>query len=142
MYQGIVSLSRLLRQRLGSPPQPVDQEIDHRRRVKRQDLRDEQSADDGDAERPAQLGAGTGCKNPWYACEQRGDGGHQNGTKPRAARLENRIRRGKPAVALGVQREVDDHDSVLLDNADQENNADERDDRERRIGRRSTVVYT
>ena len=52
-----------------SPPQPVDQEIDHGRRVQRQYLRDEQAADDGDAERPAQFGAGTGGQDQRDACE-------------------------------------------------------------------------
>src|SRR6185295_14432103 len=51
---------RRKRGRPGSLPQPVDQEVDHRRGVQRQDLRNEQSTDDGDAERPAQLGAGAG----------------------------------------------------------------------------------
>src|SRR5262245_24385262 len=40
--------------------QPVEHEIDHRRRVERQELRDQEAADDGDAERPAQLGAWPG----------------------------------------------------------------------------------
>ena len=35
--------------------QPIEQQIDHRRRVKREDLRHQQAADDGDAERAAQL---------------------------------------------------------------------------------------
>ena len=33
-------------------------------------------------------------------------------------------------VALGVEREVDEHDAVLLDDADQQNDADQRDDTE------------
>src|ERR1700754_4723827 len=44
--------------RTGSAPQPINQEVDHGCGVEREDLRDEQPADDGDAERPAQLGAG------------------------------------------------------------------------------------
>ena len=35
--------------------EPVQVDIDHRRRVQRQQLADDEPADDGDAERPAQL---------------------------------------------------------------------------------------
>ena len=46
------------------PPSRVHVEINDRRRVERQHLRDEQAADDGDAERAAQLGAGARCRAP------------------------------------------------------------------------------
>ena len=36
------------------------------------------------------------------------------------------------AVAFGVEREVDHHDGVLLDDANQQDDADERDDRQLR----------
>jgi hypothetical protein len=38
-------------------PEPVEIDVNHGRRVQRQQLADDEAADDGDAERPAQLGA-------------------------------------------------------------------------------------
>ena len=42
--------------------QPVEEQIDHRRRVERQHLADDQPADDRDAQRPPQLGARAGAE--------------------------------------------------------------------------------
>ena len=56
------------RARLGPPPQAVDQQVDDRRGVQRQDLRDEQAADDGDAER--QLGLSS-AEAIFEACQAR-----------------------------------------------------------------------
>ena len=39
-------------------------------------------------------------------------------------------------LALGVQREIDHHDAVLLHNADEQDDADQRDHAEIRAGRR------
>src|SRR5207245_5324522 len=115
-------------------PQPVDQKIDHRRRVERQYLRDEQTADNGNAEWPAQFGAWTGRDGQRDAGEQRGHGRHQDRTETSAAGFENGISRRQAAVTLGLQREIHHHDAVLLDDADQENDADKGDHGERRIG--------
>ena len=97
--------------RLRPPPQPVDQEVNHRRRVQRQYLRHEQAADDGDAERPAQFGAGARGDHQRDAREQRRHRRHQDGPEPRAAGLEDGVRRRQAAVALGIEREVHDHDA-------------------------------
>src|SRR5690348_18418784 len=59
---------RLDRQRpwLRPTPQPpreaIEVEVDDRRRVERQQLREQQAADDRDAERAAQLGPGAGAQ--------------------------------------------------------------------------------
>ena len=37
-------------------------------------------------------------------------------------------------MAFGVEREIHDHDAVLLDDTDQQNDADKGDDGQRRIG--------
>src|SRR6266700_3842231 len=50
---------------------PAEGEVDDRRRVERQELRDGEAADDGDAERLAQLGAGAALEGERQRAEQR-----------------------------------------------------------------------
>src|ERR1051326_6319620 len=60
-----------------APPQPlrelVEPQIDDRRRVQRQQLADQQAADDGHAERVAQLGAGGAAEGQRQAARKRGE---------------------------------------------------------------------
>ena len=109
--------------------QAVEQEIDHRRRIERQDLGDRKPADDGHAERPAQLGAGPGRDQERDRAQQRRHGGHQDRAEPVEAGLVDRLIRGQ-AAALALDGEIDQHDAVLLDDADQQDDADEGDDRQ------------
>ena len=52
------------------------------------------------------------------------------GRKPKQAGLINRIERAFAFIAFSVQREIDHHDRILLHNADQQNDADQRDNTE------------
>ena len=52
--------------------QPVEQQVDHRRGVEREHLRHQKPADDGDAERPAQFGAGADGDHQRQRAEHRG----------------------------------------------------------------------
>ncbi len=114
--------------------EPFHQEINDRRRVERQDLRDNQPADDRDAERAAQFGAGTGGHHQRNRGQQRRQRRHQDGPEADNASFEDGRLRIEAALAFAFEREVDDHDAVLLDDADQQNDADESDHRQRRIG--------
>src|ERR1700719_1824042 len=58
--------------------QPIEIEIDHRRRVERQQLRDEQAADDAVAERLTDLGAGAGAEHQRHTAQQSRHGGHED----------------------------------------------------------------
>ena len=60
--------------------------------------------------------------------EYRGESRHQDRPEPQKAGLIDRLARRKPFRALGVKREVDHHDRVLLHDADQQDDADDRDD--------------
>ena len=114
--------------------EPVEIEIDHRRRVERQHLADEQPADDGDAERLAQFRAAPcpsasgrppsiaaivvimiGRKRSRQACVDRLVG------------LQSRARSASSAKSIIMMR-------VLLDDADQQDDADQRDDARDRSG--------
>ncbi len=108
------------------PGEPIEGEIDHRRRVQRQELTEDQPADDGDAERTAQLRSGAGAERQRHAAEQRRHRRHDDGTETQQRRLEDRVERRSVLLALGLEREVDHHDRVLLDDADEQDDADER----------------
>ena len=64
------------------------------------------------------------------SAEQRRHGGHHDRAEAQQARLINRLIRLHALIALGIQREIDHHDSVLLHDADQQHNPDQRHDAE------------
>ena len=59
---------------------------------------------------------------------------HQDRTEALQAGFVNGGCRRQPAPAFAVEREVHHHDAVLLDDADQQNNADEGDHRQFGVG--------
>ena len=61
--------------------------------------------------------------------EHGGEGRHHDRPEAQQARLGDRLARRQP-LALGLEGEVDHHDRVLLDDADQQNDADRGDDGE------------
>ena len=60
--------------------------------------------------------------------EQRGERRHHDRAEPQQARLDDRLARRHAVAALGVEREVDHHDGVLLHDAHQQDDADQRHD--------------
>ena len=62
--------------------------------------------------------------------EQGGHGGHHDRAEPQQAGLVNGLHGRQPFGALGVEREVNHHDGVLLHDADQQDDADQRDQRQ------------
>ena len=62
--------------------------------------------------------------------EQRRHRRHQDRAEAQQAGLVDRLARRLAFVALGVEREVDHHDRVLLHDADQQDDADDGDDAE------------
>ena len=91
-------------------------------------LADDQPADDRDAERLAQFGTGPGPQHQRQRAEHRRHGRHQNRPETKQAGLINRLTRRQSLDALGLQREVDHHDRIFLDDADEQNDADDGDD--------------
>ena len=57
--------------------------------------------------------------------------------EPLATGFEDGALRRHPALALRFEREIDQHDAILLDDADQQNDADEGD--QRKIGIRQVA---
>src|SRR5215470_10191019 len=108
----------------------VEVEVDHGRRVKREQLAQDQSAHDGDAERTAQLAAVAETDGERQGAEHRRAGGHHDGAEAQQARFVDRLLRGEAPGALGVEREIDHHDGILLDQADEQDHADQPHDAE------------
>ena len=101
-------------------------QVDDRRRVEREELRDQQAAYDGDAERAAQFRPGADAHGQRQRAQQRRHGGHHDRPKAQQACLIDRFFRRQSLEALRRKREVDHHDAVLLHDADQQDDADER----------------
>src|SRR5229473_89264 len=110
--------------------EPREGKVDHRRGEQGQHLADDQATDDGDAERMAQLRSGAGAEHQRQGAEQRRRRRHQNRAQAQQASLVDGLARRLALLALGIEGEVDHHDGVLLDDADQENDADDGDDAE------------
>ena len=106
--------------------QPLHVDVEHRRDVERQRLRDEQAADDREAERPPRLGAGAPAERDRQRAHQRGHRRHHDRPEADETRLVDRVGGAEIALAPRLDREVDHHDAVLLDEADQHDDADER----------------
>ena len=103
----------------------VEIEIDHRRGEQRQHLADHEPADHGIAERLADFGAGAGAEHQRHAAEQCRHRRHHDRAEAQDRGLADRFLRRQMLVALGDDGEVDHHDAVLLDDADQQNDSDQ-----------------
>jgi len=77
-----------------------------------------------------QFGSGTCAEHQRQCAENGGHGGHQDRPESQQAGLVDRLTRRFAFPALGIKREVDHHDRVLLHDADQEDDSDNGDDGE------------
>src|ERR1017187_5990992 len=123
-----LALARFLAR--AAPGSAVEPQVNARGCIQSERLAENQSADHGDTQRAAQFRTGAAAKRQRHGGQQRRHGGHHDGTEAQQARLVNRIHRRHAFLALGVQGEIDHHDSVLLHDADEQDDADQRDDAE------------
>src|SRR5579862_6702156 len=93
--------------------------------VERKNLANEEASDHSDAERAAKFGAVAAAQGKGNAAEQCRHGGHHDRAKTQQACLIDGVGRTLSVFALGLESEVDNHDSVFLDDADQQNNSDD-----------------
>src|SRR6266481_8986617 len=103
---------------------PVEHYVDHWRRVERQELAEKQGADDGDPEWTAQLRPGPAAKRKRDRPEQSRHRRHHDRAKALERGIEDRLFGPHPKGPLGIKREVDHHDGVLLDDADEQDDGD------------------
>src|SRR6185312_13027737 len=87
----------------------------------------EHAAENGRAERAAHFRAGSLGEHQWYHAEDERERGHHDGPEPELARNERRVLGGDPFLAPGLG-ELDDQDRVLARQADQDDEADSRED--------------
>src|SRR3989442_797384 len=99
-------------------------EVEDRRDVEREELGDHQPAHHGQPQRAPRVGAGADAERDGERAEQRGHRRHHDRPEAQQAALVDRLL-GRHAAALGLDREVDHHDRVLLHDADQHDHADE-----------------
>src|SRR6202020_1755207 len=102
----------------------IEKDVDNGCGVKREDLAEKQSAHHRDSQGTANLGPDTLTRCEGDTSEQRRHGGHHDGTKAQQAGLVNCLCSVQTVFSLRLQREVDDHDAVLLDNTDEQDDAD------------------
>ena len=100
--------------------------VDHRRQVQRHQLREGQAADHRQAQRPARFAARAVAQRDRQRAQQRRHGGHHDRPEADQAAFVDRLARRLALLALGLQREIDLHDGVLLHDADQHDQAHER----------------
>src|SRR5262245_52969478 len=100
-------------------------EVDHRRDVERQELREQQPAHHREAEGHAGAAAGAEADRNGEAPHQRRHGGHHDRAEADESRLVDGLLRRHAVLSLRLDREVDHHDRVLLHDADQHDDADE-----------------
>src|SRR5258707_692525 len=69
--------------------------------------------------------AETRIESEWQTREERRQSCYHDGTKTQKRSFVDRLRGGEAASPFSLQREIDDHDAVFLDDTDQQNNADD-----------------
>ena len=109
------------------PPRPTGQTTDRPPAscTDVNNLAEDQSADDGDAQRTAQLRSGPDAQRQRNGTEQRRERRHHDRTEAQQAGFIDRVDRRLAFLALRFQREVDHHDGVLLHDTDQQDDADQ-----------------
>src|SRR5690606_9939992 len=100
--------------------QPIEEQIDHWRGEQGQQLAEQQTADQYQPQRLTQFGTGAGGEHQRNRTEQCGQGSHQNRPEAQQGRAEDGVLRAHALMTFGLQREVDHHDRVLLDDTDQQ----------------------
>src|SRR5258708_1078612 len=101
---------------------------------KSEHLAKDEPADDGDSERTAQLRANPSAKSERQSAEERSHGGHHDGAEPQQARLVDSFDGGLAFHTLSLHSEVDHQNGVLLDDANQQDDANHGDNAEVQVG--------
>ena len=111
--------------------EPFQRQVNHRRDIERDELRNNQAADDDQTERTARRTISAKAQRERQRAHQRGERGHDDGPETFDARFVNG---GAPIVAFiePMQRKIDNHDAVLLHDTHQEEETDDGIKRKRR----------
>src|SRR5262249_25930738 len=85
------------------------------RELKRDELRDEAAAYDGQAQGPSRLAASAEPESDRNGPEKRRHRRHHDGSETDETTLKNGVGRTLAFVSLGIESEIDLHDRILLD---------------------------
>src|SRR5258708_11576341 len=108
--------------------QAIHVDVNDRRGEERKHLAENEAADDGGGKRGGQLGANSRAKRERHGREKGGHGGHQNRTETQQAGLVDRVDGRQSLFPFHLNRKINHENGVFLNDADQEDDADERDD--------------
>src|ERR1700733_8879302 len=92
--------------------QLVKPDVDDRGRIEREQLAEQQAADDADAQGMAQFRTSTAAQSQRQAAEQGRHGGHHDRAEAQEAGLVDSFLGGLVLGTLGLQRKVDHHNRV------------------------------
>src|SRR6266478_4962071 len=105
--------------------QPVEEDVDDRSGIERQDLAEKQTTHHRNAQRTPEFRADTGTEGEGYTRKERRQSCHHDGTETQERSFVNRLRGGEAASPFSLQSKINDHDAVLLDDTDQQNDPDD-----------------
>src|ERR1700757_43745 len=83
--------------------QPVEEDVDDRSCIERQDLAEKQAAHHRNAQRTPEFRADTGTEGKGYTRKERRQGCHQDGTETQERSFVDRVRGGKAASPFSLQ---------------------------------------
>src|SRR5581483_5152239 len=106
----------------------IEIEINNRNREERQRLAYNEAADDRDSQRTPQFRSHTGTDCEGQAAQQGRQRRHHDRSKAQQTGLENRLFGSLALASFRIERKVDHQDSVLLNDADKQDDSDEGDD--------------
>ncbi|MNM51485.1 hypothetical protein D3C81_625460 [compost metagenome] len=114
--------------------QAVQVQVNHRRRIKGEDLAEHQATDDGQAQRLTHFCAFSLAQQQRQCAKDRCQGGHQDRPQAQQAGPANRLFRRKALMALQLQGQVDHQDGILFHHPDQQEQPQQRDQAELATG--------
>ena len=109
-------------------PQTIEHEIDNRCGVESEELAHDESSNNRDTKRAAQLRTCTCSKRQRQGAEERGHGGHENWAEAQHTRFKDGVFGALATFPFGLKSKIDHHDGILLDDTDKQDNSDDGDD--------------
>jgi hypothetical protein len=110
-------------------------------RVERERLADDEPADDRDPQGSPKFRARSGTQGHGQRAEHRRHRRHHDRTESEECRLMDGLPWRKSLTAPSCKREVNHDDGVLLHDADEQDETDERNDREVRSGDHQRITF-
>src|SRR5258708_29102615 len=108
-------------------PNPIQNQINDRRRVEREYLAKDETTGHSDTQRAPEFRSSSMTKRERKSTEESGHRGHHDGAKAKQTCFEDGVSRVLSLYSLRKEREVNHHNRVLLNNSDKQDDADDGD---------------